>query len=155
MVINFRLNRETVGFKKDIEKLFDIALLETITEGDNICVGVILVTPQKIRELNRIYRNVDKVTDVLSFPMVDNLDDLEKERDFAFGDVNIGDIYINLDRAKEQALEFGHGLKREFCFLALHGFLHLLGFDHIDKKEEMEMLTLQDMIMELAGIKRE
>ena len=68
---------------------------------------------------------------------------------------NIGDIYINLDRAKEQANEYGHSLKREFCFLALHGFLHLLGYDHIEKDDEKEMFSLQDKILEKLQIGRD
>ena len=154
MIINFNLNKETMVFKKTIEELFKIALNQTGVSTD-ISANVVLVSAQKIKQMNKTYRDVDKVTDVLSFPMIDNFENLENEQDFAIGEVNIGDIYINLERAKEQAVEYGHSLKREFCFLALHGFLHLLGYDHMVEQDEKEMFELQNKILELAKLTRE
>ena len=154
MKINFSFNKQTNCYKKTIEKLYETALNLTKT-NENVSVNLVLISPEEIKQMNNTYRNVDKVTDVLSFPMLDSLEDLEQEQDFMFGEVNIGDIYINLDRAKEQAKEYGHGLKREFCFLALHGFLHLLGFDHIEVEDEKEMFDMQNKIMEIARLSRD
>lgn len=153
MKINFTLNRETLMFKKDIKNLFELAV-ENVGVSADISANVVLVSAHKIRQMNKKYRNVDKATDVLSFPMIDNFDDIENEIDFD-AECNVGDIYINLDRAKEQAVEYGHSLKREFCFLALHGFLHLLGFDHIDKEDEKQMLKMQNLVLEKANIGRD
>ena len=154
MKINFSLNKETSLFKKDIKLAYKTAL-ELTGVSDKICVNVALVKAQEIKELNNEFRSVDRVTDVLSFPMLDDISEIEKEADFILGECNIGDIYINLERAKEQAKEYGHSLRREFCFLALHGFLHLLGYDHMEKDEEEEMFSLQNKILEKANIQRD
>ena len=153
MKINFSLNKECVPYKKIIKQLYLCALKHLEVQSE-ISVNVALVSDKKIRELNKEYRNVDRVTDVLSFPMLDNIDEISNELDFMFGECNIGDIYINLNRAKEQAEEYGHSLKREFCFLALHGFLHLLGLDHIEEDDEKEMFALQNKIMAECEINR-
>ena len=154
MKINFSLNIETCKFKKDIEKIFEEALEET-GNPTNILVNIALVSAEEIREMNKTYRGVDRVTDVLSFPMIYDIEDIEKEFDFSVGECNIGDIYINLERVKEQASEYGHSIKREFCFLALHGFLHLLGYDHIEKADEMVMFAIADRVLEKFEIGRD
>ena len=118
-----------------------------------------IVSPEQIQELNKSFREVDKVTDVLSFPTCDNptrgaitvvCEDVNPETDL----VNIGDIVICLERAKEQAKEYGHSLKRELAFLSLHGLLHLLGYDHIEPEDEKQMIALQKEILDQAGITR-
>ena len=118
-----------------------------------------IVSPEQIQELNKSFREVDKVTDVLSFPTCDNptrgaitvvCEDVNPETDL----VNIGDIVICLERAKEQAKEYGHSLKRELAFLSLHGLLHLLGYDHIEPDDEKQMIALQKEILDQAGITR-
>lgn len=154
MKINFSLNKEASAFKGNIKEIYETALKE-VGISENILVNVALVSAEKIKNLNKEYRGVDRVTDVLSFPMIDNFSNIENEADFFTGVCNIGDIYINLERAKEQAEEYGHSLKREFCFLALHGFLHLLGFDHMEKDEEKEMFELQNIVMQKVNIGRE
>ena len=116
---------------------------------------IVDVKPEEICELNKTYRDVDRVTDVLSFPMIDNFNKIEEEPDFALGDCNIGDIYINPTRANEQAVEYGHSYHREYCFLVLHGFLHLLGYDHIVPKDEKIMTELQKKVLELVKIGRD
>lgn len=153
MKINFSLDEETMAFEKTIKKIYKTALkLTNVT--DKISVNVVLVNKDEIKEMNKAYRDVDRVTDVLSFPMIENIKNIENEIDFITGECNIGDIYINLERAKEQAEEYGHSLEREFCFLSLHGFLHLLGYDHMNEKDEKEMFSLQNEILEIVGIKR-
>ena len=110
--------------------------------------SIIFVTLEEIHELNRQYRGIDRPTDVISFA-------LEDSADFEVTGLRVlGDIYISLDKAKSQAEEYGHSLKRELCFLAVHGMLHLLGYDHMKKDEEEIMFNLQDEILESAGITR-
>ena len=110
--------------------------------------NIIIVDNKRIHEINREYRNVDRETDVISFAMEDNMD-IEYE-DFRL----LGDIYISIDKCYSQAKEYGHSRVREICFLATHGVLHLLGYDHMEKEEEEEMFKLQDELLDGFDIKR-
>lgn len=141
-----------------IKKLFEKALEKTENNVENLAVNVSFVGEEEIRRLNKEFRNIDKVTDVLSFPMLEikepmKLADFESERD-AIGTLEIGDIAICTKRARQQAKEFGNTYKRELAFLALHGFLHLLGYDHIEKADEKKMMTLAEDILAEEKIKR-
>ncbi len=152
MIINFN-NLGDKTLKEKITEIFEIALNETHNKN-NIIVGVTIVGKKTIRELNKEHRNIDKVTDVLSFPLLE-VSELKSKimQDESIG-TEIGDIVICKSRAKEQAIEFGHSEKREICFLALHGFLHVLGYDHIQKNDELVMFPLQDKILEKAQMER-
>lgn len=152
MIINF--NDFTNEEMKNIQKVYSVAEKELLL-SKKMEVNLVIVSPETIKEMNNEYRQVDRVTDVLSFPMLDNIDDLNKECDAILGEVNIGDIYICRERATEQAIEYKHSLKREICFLALHGLLHLLGYDHIKKEDEQIMFQLQDKILQMAKITRD
>lgn len=110
--------------------------------------NIIIVDNEKIHEINREYRNVDRETDVISFALEDNMD--VNYKDFRL----LGDIYISIDKCYEQALEYGHSRVREICFLATHGILHLLGYDHMDSDDEVEMFKLQDELLDGYDIKR-
>ena len=126
---------EFMGFIRDC----DIS----VTVTDNI----------HIHELNREYRGVDRPTDVLSFPMYSFTDDDMPVEGPA--PVVLGDIVISAERAKEQAVEYGHSFQREISFLTVHSVLHLLGYDHeVSEKAENEMFSLQDKIMDKLGILR-
>lgn len=104
--------------------------------------SIILVDSNKIHEINREYRNIDKVTDVISFASLDD------ELVFDLNEViELGDIFINVDAIRSQAFDYGHSLKREFCFLVTHGILHLLGYDHMNKEDEKKMFDLQEEIL--------
>lgn len=100
----------------------------------NDSLSLILVTPQEIHRLNKQFRNIDRATDVLTF--VDGEDHY------------LGDIFINVDAIVSQAKDYGHSIKREFCFLFTHGLLHLLGYDHHKKSEEELMFSTQERILE-------
>ena len=151
MTINF--NNFEENEQKLVQLVYDVAMKE-LKVPQNMSVNIVMVEPQEIQTLNKQFRQIDKVTDVLSFPMLDRLDELEDEVDAELGDVNIGDIYICRERAKQQAEEYKHGYGRELCFLAVHGLLHLLGYDHILQEEEKEMFDLQDQILQKANINR-
>lgn len=121
--------------------------------------SVTFVDNARIQEINREFRNIDKPTDVISFALDDNEEDqvgllnlTSIDDQFVW---NIGDIVISIDRAKEQAEDYGHSLKRELGFLAVHGFLHLIGYDHMTKEEELEMFGLQNQIFEAYGLSRD
>ena len=114
-------------------------------------LSVSYVTNEEIQKINRDYRNKDEVTDVISFAMEDGDDEIDVEG----AERVLGDIIIADDVARNQAAEYGHTNKREYLFLALHGFLHLMGYDHIEKDEEVEMNRLQDDILNEFGISRD
>ena len=109
---------------------------------------IIFVTKEEIHELNKQYRGVDRVTDVISFA-------LEDAHDVSLSDIRVlGDIYICIDRMKEQALEYGHSETRELSFLTVHGLLHLLGYYHQTKEDEEIMFNLQRKILSDLNINR-
>lgn len=115
-------------------------------------VNVTVVDEQRIKELNRDYRNVDKVTDVLSFPLCD---DGEFDTNPENGNLLLGDVVICITKAKEQAAEYNHSVEREISFLTVHSMLHLLGYDHVGDEIEAEcMRSKEKQVMEYLGIKR-
>ena len=108
----------------------------------------IIIDNEKIHEINKEYRGKDRETDVISFALEDNMD--IEYTDFRL----LGDIYISIDRCYQQALEYGHSREREICFLATHGILHLLGYDHMTPEDEKEMFDLQNKLLDGYNIKR-
>lgn len=134
-------NKELDSYFKDIKKYYK-KTLEVLKIEDDLDLSLIIVGKTKIRSINRDYRNKDAITDVISFANIDSDD-----YDYLCEDVNLGDIFINVDRVKSQAKKYGHSIKREFVFLFIHGFLHLLGYDHMEKEDEEIMFALQDKII--------
>lgn len=122
-----------------------------VAEQDNVEVSVRIVDNQTIHELNQIYRQVDQATDVLSFPQ---WEPDEEQIVFADDPLPLGDIVISWQKAKEQAAEYGHSLERELGFLSVHGFLHLLGFDHHTDEDSRVMFAKQDEILQRIGLNR-
>ena len=110
--------------------------------------NIIIIDNEKIREINREYRNIDTETDVISFALEDT--DNIKIDDYRV----LGDIYISIDKCYSQAMEYGHSRERELCFLATHGILHLLGYDHMNVSDEEKMFTLQEELLDGYNIKR-
>lgn len=116
---------------------------------------VMIVSVESIRKLNREYREIDRVTDVLSFPLYESVGDAQNDVLPSGERVCLGNMVICLDKAKEQAEEYGHSLQREICFLTVHSTLHLLGYDHeIGEREETEMFQKQREILEKMGVTR-
>lgn len=135
-----------------IEKLLNFAAQKQSVEEYSE-VSVTFVTNERIHEINREYRDKDAPTDVISFAM----EELgEGEMELAGVDMPrvLGDIIISIPRAREQAEEYGHSFIRELGFLTVHGFLHLLGYDHMTDAEEIQMFTLQKEILNEYGLKR-
>ena len=114
-------------------------------------VSVSFVDNKYIHKINKKYRGIDRPTDVISFAFVDAEGNYDKILSSP-GVVVLGDIYISIDKAKEQAEEYGHSLHRELSFLFVHGLLHLLGFDHMKEEDEKIMFNLQDEILSAKGI---
>lgn len=115
---------------------------------DTCVFNIILVDDEFILKLNKEYRNIDRTTDVISFALED--DDNEYETTYRV----LGDIYISIDKAYEQAESYNHSRIREICFLATHGILHLLGFDHMDEEDEIVMFKKQEELLDAYKIQR-
>ena len=131
---------------KELEDLLNYALKKEKIQ--NAEFSIIFVDNEKIKEINRQYRGIDKVTDVISFA-------LEDDRTFPISDIRmLGDIFVSVDKMKTQAQEYGTGEKRECAFLIIHGLLHLLGYDHMTKDEEKIMFKRQEEILDGYGITR-
>ena len=115
---------------------------------ENGIFNIIFVSNEKIHEINKEFRHVDRITDVISFALEDN-------PDIVYDDFRLlGDIYIAIDVAYDQAIEYNHSREREVCFLATHGLLHLLGYDHMTEEEEKEMFGKQEELLKEYGINR-
>ena len=129
----------------EVEGLLDSKLIMTIT----------LTTPENIRKINKKYRKIDKATDVLSFPMFEKaeLDEKIKNKDFLYEDV-LGDIIISIEKVKEQAEEYGHSFEREFSYMLVHGFYHLMGYDHIKEEDKQVMRPKEENVLNKLNIKR-
>ena len=130
-----------------VEKVLESAIVKE-NLGD-VSFNLIIVDNDYIHELNRDYRKIDRETDVITFALEDE-DSLVLPEDVRI----LGDIYISIDKARSQAEEYGHSLLRELSFLAVHGFYHLLGYDHMTKEDEKVMFGKQEEVLEANGIKR-
>lgn len=145
----------------DQEKVYGETMREALSvilkkegiDDEGAEVSVSFVTPEEIQTLNRDYRDVDRVTDVLSFPQFDSVDDMIDMQEET-GVAELGDVVICMDRAKEQAEEFGHPLRREVIYLFVHSILHLLGYDHMEEEDKKEMRAREDEVMSELGIGR-
>lgn len=142
----FNETNEVIKELETIDKLMQYTLEKENIE--NAEFNIIIIDNERIRKINKEYRGIDKETDVISFA-------LEDTKDFIYSDFRLlGDIYISLDKVKEQSKLYEHSFLRELAFLSVHGLLHLLGYDHMEKEDEKEMFKKQDEILEGFGIKR-
>jgi probable rRNA maturation factor len=141
MKINFfnESSIKTRSYEKLIKSVF-----KTINSKKEF--NIIFVDKDEIQRINREFRQIDRVTDVISFALCDDKDIIQTDE--------LGDIFICLDRAFEQASEYCHSVEREVAFLAVHGYLHLCGFDHMTKEDEEVMFKKQDEILHAAKIER-
>lgn len=115
----------------------------------NVVFNVIIINDEEIHKLNKKYRGIDRSTDVITFALEDQKDGP------LLGVRMLGDIYISYDKVIMQALEYGHSKTREICFLAVHGLLHLLGYDHMKKEDEEKMFGIQKELLNNYGIKKQ
>ena len=136
-----------------MEKALSIILGKEGIDKEGAEVSVSFVTADEIKSLNREYRGVDSVTDVLSFPQFDSVDDLIDMQEET-GVAELGDVVICMERALSQAEEFGHPLKREVIYLFVHSILHLLGYDHMEEEDKKEMRAREEEVMDELGIVR-
>ena len=151
--LDFETNEE---YEKVINKVLNECFSVEEMLDSKLYISIILTTPEHIHEINKQYRNVDKETDVLSFPMFekDELENKIKSQDFEYEDV-LGDIVISIEKVKGQAQEYGHSFEREFSYMIVHGFYHLMGYDHIEEKDKVIMRPKEEKILNKLGIGRD
>lgn len=147
-MMEYEINDE-FGFLENYQYL-DKVIKKTleIENVQNPIFSITFVGEEEIKKINKTYRGIDKVTDVISFAFLDSQENYKSEIKV------LGDIYVCIPRMKEQALTYGHSEKRELSFLVVHGLLHLLGYDHMTIEEEKIMFAKQEMILNAINIKR-
>ena len=140
-IINETTEKKWNRYRKDFEMILS-QTQKVVEVPKNACLSVIFVDKERIHEINREYRNMDRPTDVISFALLDSDEILEEEEN------ELGDIFINIEAVYDQAKEYQHTIRREVNFLFTHGVLHLLGYDHMNEADEKEMFALQDKIID-------
>ena len=135
-----------------LKKCFEI---EHLPE-ENLLVSVTLTTPQNIRKLNKEYRNIDKETDVLSFPMFEKeeIANMLDNKNLDYNDI-LGDMVISLQKVQEQAVEYGHSFERELSYMVVHSFYHLMGYDHIKEEDKKIMRPKEEFVLNELNLNRE
>ena len=150
--MNIYLEEGQVLEEKLLKKMEEAAGVLFEQEGvdeERAEVSLTLVSLEEIRELNRDYRDVDRETDVLSFPQFECVEDMPE-----FGELCLGDVVICLDKVEEQAKEFGHSFERELIYLFVHSLLHLVGYDHMEEDEKKEMRQREESVMKAIDLER-
>ena len=157
--IEFVETDEKDEYKKLIERVVRTCFEEENLQNTNLYLNVILTNPKNIRENNKAYRNIDKETDVLSFPMfqkeeIEALINKSQNENIEVEDV-LGDIMISIPRVIEQAEEYGHSVERELAYMVVHGFYHVMGYDHIKEEDKVIMRPKEEYILQKLNITRD
>ena len=148
--------QENEKYEKIVKKVLEQCFKEEDMLDSKLYITITFTTPQNIKEINKKYRNIDKATDVLSFPMFEK-DELEtkiKNKDYVCEDV-LGDIIISIEKVQEQAEEYGHSFERELSYMVVHGFYHLMGYDHIKEEDKKVMRPKEEKVLNDLKIKRD
>lgn len=134
-----------------VDKCFNVENLQNL----NLYISITLTTPEEIRKINSEFRNIDKETDVLSFPMFEK-DELDLMVESGKNDIpeTIGDVIISIERVKEQAVEYGHSFERELAYMVVHGFYHLMGYDHMVEEDKVKMRAKEENVLNELKILR-
>lgn len=154
--INFLDIEEDTKYIQEITKVIEKCFEEENLKSLNLYVSIILTNPENIRKFNKQYRNIDKPTDVLSFPMFEK-EEIEKIKQKEANLVKevLGDIIISIEQVKKQAKEYEHSFERELSYMVTHGFYHLMGYDHIEEKDKQIMRPKEEKILQKLNIKRD
>lgn len=152
--IEFRGVEENKSYIKIINTVLEECFRTENLKDINAYMSIILTTPEEIRKLNKEFRNIDRETDVLSFPMFEKCEIQELSKYIGEIPEVLGDIIISIDRVKEQAKEYGHSFEREFAYMIVHGFYHIMGEDHIEEADKIIMREKEENILNKLNIKR-
>lgn len=146
---------EKEEYEKIIQRVLEQCFKEENIENSKLYITITLTNPETIKQINTEYRNIERATDVLSFPMFekDELDEKIKNKNFEYPDV-LGDIVISIEKVEEQAKEYGHSFERELSYMVVHGFYHLMGYDHIKEEDKKQMRPKEEKILNYLEIKR-
>lgn len=155
--INFLEIEENAEYEDIINEVVDLAFKKEKLDNLNLYINIILTDPKNIQRMNKEYRNIDRPTDVLSFPMFEKneLDTMVSQNKKSIVQDVLGDIVISIEKVKEQAVQYGHGFKRELAYMVVHGFYHLMGYDHMNDTEKKIMREKEENILNLLEIKRD
>ena len=147
--------KENKEFEDTIKKVLEQCFKEEKLENSKLYITITLTNSENIRKINKEYRNIDKATDVLSFPMYEKEELEEKiaKQHYEHEDV-LGDIVISIEKVEEQAKEYGHGFERELSYMIVHGFYHLMGYDHIEEEDKKKMRPKEEKILNTLKIVR-
>ncbi len=150
--IEFLDIEETDKYKEIIEKVVNKCFEEENLLKTKLYISIILTTPDKIQELNNTYRKINKATDVLSFPIFEKeeLNNIKTEIEEP-----LGDIVISIEQVKQQAKEYNHSFERELAYMVVHGFYHLMGYDHIEITDRKMMREKEENVLNKLNIVRE
>lgn len=153
--INYDGIDENEEYEKIITKVMNECFENEGLDKLKLYVSITLTIPEKIQEINKKYRNIDRATDVLSFPMFEQ-DEIKQliEENYEADDV-LGDIVISIPKVQEQAVEYGHSFERELAYMCVHGFFHLMGYDHMVESDKIVMRGKEDEILNRLHITRE
>ena len=153
--ILYKTMTEALAYEEIVEKVFTKCFEEEGLQDSKLYITVTFTNPEDIQKINKEYRNIDKATDVLSFPMFEKeeLEEKLKNNHFSHEDV-LGDIIISVEKVQEQAKEYGHSFERELSYMLVHGFYHLMGYDHIEEEDKKEMRTKEEKILKTLNILR-
>lgn len=152
--INFLDIEETTEYINLIQKVIKQAFLEEKIDKINLYINIILTNPENIRKINKQYRKIDKETDVLSFPMYERQEIKERMKENNPIEDVLGDVVISVQRVKEQSVEYGHSFERELAYMLVHGFYHLMGYDHMEEKDKKEMREKEENVLNKLNIIR-
>ena len=154
--ITYQNIKENQEYEETIKKVIEKCYKEENLLESKLIITITLTNNENIKIINKEYRNIDRATDVLSFPMFEkeDLDKKIKNKDFLHEDI-LGDIIISVEKVREQAEEYGHSSERELSYMVVHGFYHLMGYDHMEEEEKVEMRKKEDKILNDLKITRE
>ena len=147
---------EKKQYEQIIKKVLTKCFQEEGLQSSKLSITVTLTNPQKIRKINKEYRKIDQETDVLSFPIFekDELEEKIRNNDFVHEDM-LGDIIISMEKVQEQAKEYEHSFERELSYMLVHGFYHLMGYDHIEENDKKIMRAKEEKILTSLKVNRE
>lgn len=149
--INYDGLEKNEEYEKTIKQVVQACFQEEKLNSENLYVNIILTTPSNIKNINKQYRNIDKETDVLSFPMFEKN---EIQQINTKCQEVLGDIIISIEKVKQQAKDYGHAFTRELAYMVVHGFYHLMGYDHMEDEDKKQMRSKEETILNKLEITR-
>lgn len=148
--VNYIGISENTDYENIARMVIEKCFIEENLQDKKLYVNMIFTTPEEIRKINKQFRKIDKVTDVLSFPMFEK-EEISKIKPNGIQDI-LGDIVICIQKVQEQAIEYGHSFKRELAYMVVHSFYHLMGYDHIEENDKKEMRIKEEKILKDLSI---